>query len=107
MKEEIVKGRGRWASFAGVLGFIVSLGLLRILVTTHEPQNLAATDNRLIAKVMLCVTLAAVSSIASFVLAARNIAQGDWLPLAWLAALVLGWYAFVDFWLLPLLRTAL
>ncbi len=61
----------------------------------------------MIAKVMLCVTLAAVSSIASFVLAARNIAHGDRLPWTWLAALVLGWYAFVDFWLLPLLRTSL
>ncbi len=107
MKEEIVKGRGRWASFAGVLGFVVSLVLLRILETTHEPQDVAAWDNRLIAKVMLCVTLAAISSIASFVLAARNIAHGDWLPWTWLAALVLGWYAFVSLWLLPLLRTSL
>ena len=97
--------KARWESLAAALGFVFSLALLGILEATHTPDPLMAHDNGRVAKVMLSVALAAACSTVSLITAARNVSYGDWWPLAWLVPLAIGWYVFIDFWLLPIVRS--
>lgn len=86
------------ASLWFALGFPVALILLGIFEATHTPEPMLAADNLRVAKVFLCVLLAALSSTLSAITAALPLSRGVYWPLFWLVPMAWGWWAFVEYY---------
>ncbi len=84
--------QSRQASLTGAVGFVLAVLLLAVLEATHTKADpITIGDNERVGKLMLCVVLAAATSIVSLVTGVYPLTKGDWWPLAWLGPLVLGW----------------
>lgn len=89
-------GRGWNGSLAWAIGLPCSLVLLAILEATHTRPPMVAADNLRIAKVAVCVLLAAMFSVLSAATAARPLSQGNFWPLTWLSLVAAGWLLFAE-----------
>jgi hypothetical protein len=69
--------------------------LLAVLEATHVPDPIMVADNARVAMVGGCVSVAAMFTTLSAVLAALPVSRGNPWPLTWLSSLAIAWLAFI------------